>query len=315
VRLYQRSYTGPPLAPKLSIITPSLNQGPFIERAITSVLDQGYENLEYVIVDGGSDDETVDVIRRYEDRIDWWVSEPDEGQTDAINKGLERVSGDVVAYLNSDDYYLPGAFDTAIGALERSGARWMSGASIEVDEEDRPLGAGEWIPRHPREYEDLIKGRQWWLLTCWCVPQPSSFWRRDVFEEFGPFRRDMHFAFDAEFMLRLAYAGALPELVTERMSARVTHAQQKSADMEPFYEEIARFREYFAPALTPRERRRMRAIDVLRGTGFFWLRRNVYYPLLRLGGRILDRVPDRVRPPIRHRDRGVTHSHKGPIQF
>src|ERR1044072_5536810 len=124
-----------PAVPKLSVITPTLNQGKFIERAITSILDQGYENLQYVIVDGGSTDETLDVIKRYEDRIDWWVSEPDKGQTDAINKGLARVDGDIVAYMNSDDYYLPGAFEKAVAALQGSDAIWMSGGALNVDAE------------------------------------------------------------------------------------------------------------------------------------------------------------------------------------
>ena len=145
------------LSLKLSVITPSLNQGAFIERTIRSVLDQGYENLEYLVVDGGSTDQTVGVIERYSDRIDWWVSEADAGQTDAIDKGLERATGDVIAYINSDDYYLPGAFATALGALERSGASWVAGAAINVD----PRGAGEpgtrvtngarSRPRHSRE--------------------------------------------------------------------------------------------------------------------------------------------------------------------
>ena len=124
------TYTRRGVRPKLTVITPSFNQGRFIERTIRSVLDQGYPNLEYVIVDAGSMDETVEVIRRYEDRLAWWVSEPDEGQSDAINKGLERTSGEIVAYLNSDDYFLPGAFETAIAALERSRRPWVAGGAL-----------------------------------------------------------------------------------------------------------------------------------------------------------------------------------------
>src|SRR4051794_21372097 len=105
--------------PKITVITPSYNQGEFIERTLRSVLEQGYEPLEYLVVDGGSTDDSVDVIRRYEDRLAWWVSEPDDGQTHALNKALERATGDVIAYINSDDYYLPGALDAAAEALER----------------------------------------------------------------------------------------------------------------------------------------------------------------------------------------------------
>ena len=130
------------------------------------MIDQGYPDLEYFVVDGGSTDESVEVIRRYADRIDWWVSEPDQGQTDAINKGLARATGDVIAYINSDDYYLPGSFEKAMGALERSDAGWVAGAAINVDEHDRP-GPGDeaWrrfalrIPILPRTIAAMPQGR------------------------------------------------------------------------------------------------------------------------------------------------------------
>lgn len=298
------------LKPKLSIITPSLNQGRFIERTILSVLDQGYENLEYVIVDGGSNDETVEVIRRYEDQLAWWVSEPDDGQTHAINKGIAGTSGDIVAYINSDDYYLPGAIDKALETLERSGATWVAGASKEVDEHDQPVGIGEWWPSMPSECEDLVHGRHWWMLTPWCVPQPSSFWRREVFEELGTFRTDMHFAFDAEFMLRLAYADYLPELVPQPLSARVDHGESKHADMIPFYWEMDRFPALFRPMLTAPERRRLTIVRFLRRAGFFRARERFYYPLLEFGGNLLGLLPERIRPKIRDRD-NPDRAHRG----
>jgi glycosyltransferase involved in cell wall biosynthesis len=96
-------------SPRITIITPSYNQGQFIEETICSVLEQGYPNLEYIIIDGGSTDSSVEIIKKYEKHLTYWVSEKDKGQSDAINKGLIRMSGDIVNWLNSDDYYMPGA--------------------------------------------------------------------------------------------------------------------------------------------------------------------------------------------------------------
>jgi glycosyltransferase involved in cell wall biosynthesis len=290
------------LAPKLSVITPSFNQGPYIERAIRSVLDQGYPNLEYVIVDGGSTDETTEVIRRYEDRLAWWVSEPDKGQSDAINKGIERTSGEIVAYLCTDDYYLPGAFDTAVAAFERTGAGWIAGAAGDVIEGD-PVGLGVWQPEPPSASEGPLRGRHWWLLAPWHVPQPSAFWRRELFERFGPFLPEVRNGFDAEFMIRLALGGELPELLREDvLSVRLGHPGQKSRERSDMRSSLRLFGEIHAPDLSATERRR-----------YGWLKRPVWAwhairdvavdPALRLGGRILDHLPDRLRPRIRGRDR------------
>src|SRR5436853_5370717 len=134
--------------PRLTVITPSLNQAKYLERALRSVLDQNYPDLEYIVMDGGSTDGSVDILHRYDNRLAHWVSEPDEGQSWAINRAIERASGDVVAYINSDDYYLPGAFEAALPLFEDPDVRWVAGAT-EYRETD---GAREtlWLPPRPR---------------------------------------------------------------------------------------------------------------------------------------------------------------------
>jgi glycosyltransferase involved in cell wall biosynthesis len=266
--------------PSLSIITPSLNQGAFIERTIRSVLDQGYEPLEYLIVDGGSSDDSVEVIERHQDRLAWWVSEPDRGQTDALNKALGHATGDVIAYINSDDYYLPGAFARAIEALEASGRPWVCGAARFVDEDGATTEV--WRPQPPETTEMFPRGRHWWMLSPWGLPQPSAFWRREVFDQVGSFREDMNYAFDTEFFLRLAYAGIRPELIADELSVRVVHAEAKSgADLTPFRAEAARFVEVFRPQLSRGERLKLAVSRALLAGA-----RVTTVPLRRLIGRL-----------------------------
>jgi glycosyltransferase involved in cell wall biosynthesis len=261
------------------------------------VLDQGYENLEYLVVDGGSTDQTVEVIERYSDRIDWWVSEADEGQTDALDKGLERATGDVIGYINSDDYYLPGAFATALGALERSGASWVAGAAINVDPEGR-RGAwdtgDEWRPEPPQALERRPRGRHWWIVRNWSVPQPAAFWRRELFDRHGEFRRDLHFALDVEFMERLALAGEMPLLLPDDLlAARVFHPAAKSSDHTRWHREYKLLRRTLGDRLTTRERLLMPyarlAYGASRNRRIMWFRYGLFDPLVRESRRLLGR--------------------------
>lgn len=211
--------------PRLTVITPSLNQAQYLERTLRSVLDQQYPDLEYIVMDGGSTDGSVAILERYDDRLSYWTSEPDDGQSWAINRGIERATGEVIAYINSDDYYLPGAFAAALPFFEDPSVRWVAGAS-----EYWESGALDmvWLPKRP-------KGpRARWVREPWYVPQASSFWRRDVFEEFGLLREDLNFVFDTEFGLRLALGGLFPLTFDRHLAVRYNHDEAKSAAPEAF---------------------------------------------------------------------------------
>lgn len=180
--------------PRITVVTPSFNQAAYLERTIFSVLDQGYPNLEYIIVDGGSTDGSVDIIRRYADRLAWWVSEPDHGQTDAINKGLRRATGEWVAWQNSDDIYYPGVFhDLAAAAAQNPQAGLIIGDMMLIDENDRALRDIRYVK--PSYKALLAEGM---VLT-----NQSAFWRREVQSEIGLMSEDLHYAFDYEWFLRL----------------------------------------------------------------------------------------------------------------
>ncbi len=179
--------------PKISIVTPSFNQGDYIEKTIRSVLLQGYPNLEYIIIDGGSTDQTVDIIKKYEKWINFWVSEKDRGQSHAINKGLARTSGELLGWLNSDDYYLPGAlFKLAKSYLEDTSVGAIYGQGHIVDES----GAIVYTPK----LETVTREN----LFSWCFGndfmQPSCLCTRKAWQESGPIDETLNFALDRRIL-------------------------------------------------------------------------------------------------------------------
>jgi glycosyltransferase involved in cell wall biosynthesis len=189
---------------RLSVVTPSFNQAPFIEQTIRSVLDQGYPALDYRVLDGGSTDGTLDVLRRYEGRLSY-VSGPDGGQAAALNRGFTEAEGDVIGWINSDDYYAPGAFDTVMRVFEEQReVKWLFGRCPIVDKqgvEIRPLVTRykELAMRHYR-FE--------WLMLENFISQPAVFFRRAFLDEIcggGPaLDPSMNHAFDYHLWLRMA---------------------------------------------------------------------------------------------------------------
>jgi glycosyltransferase involved in cell wall biosynthesis len=200
------------VTPRISIITPSFNQGQFIERTIQSVLAQAQPGLEYVVVDGGSRDQTLDVLRRYEDRLRW-ISEPDRGHADAINKGIAQTAGPIVGWLNSDDIYYPGALNTVTNFFDaHPEVDVVYGDANHVDEADTILEA------YPTEDWDFER-----LKDICFISQPAAFLRRSVAETCGPLDLSVRYCADYEYWLRLGRAGVQFAHVPQVLAATRLH--------------------------------------------------------------------------------------------
>ena len=181
--------------PLVSIITPSYNQANFLEETIRSVLDQGYPNLEYIIVDGGSTDGSLEIIQKYADRLAWWVSEPDQGQTDAINKGFSQAKGEILAWLNSDDTYLPAAVAEAVGYLQaHPEIGTVYGDANLIDDEGNVIGK---FPAKQTDNRRLMRGYVH-------VPQQATFFRAELWRKVGPLDPTFFFAMDYDLWVRLS---------------------------------------------------------------------------------------------------------------
>jgi glycosyltransferase involved in cell wall biosynthesis len=215
--------------PKVSIVTPSYNQAAFLEQAMRSVLEQNYPNLEYIVVDGASKDGSVDIIRRYGHHLAWWVSEPDRGQADAINKGFDRSTGEIVAWLNSDDIYLPGCIQAAVQVLQVDpGLVLVYGDMLSID------SAGETI--------NVQKFDNWGLdglMRFQIIGQPAVFMRRSTLEQVGFMDIHFHLMLDHHLWLKMAQCGKIMH-VPQLWAAARYHEGAKN---------IARATEYGGEAL------------------------------------------------------------------
>ncbi len=208
----------PDQKPLVSIVTPSFNQAQFLEETIRSVLDQDYPNLEYWIIDGGSIDGSLEIIQRYASRLAGWVSEPDRGQTDAINKGFGRARGEILAWLNSDDTYQPGAVSEAVNNLiQHPDVGLVYGDANLIDEQGQTLGS---FPAAQTDYDRLRRGYVH-------IPQQSAFFRASLWRQVGLLDPSFYFAMDYDLWVRLAKVSRLL-YVPRRWANFRLHASGKS---------------------------------------------------------------------------------------
>lgn len=221
---------------KISVITPSYNQGQYIEATINSVLSQNYPALEYLVMDGGSKDNTVEILRRYENQLNW-VSEPDKGQADAINKGFRQSTGEIVTWLNSDDLHLP-------GVLHRVGEFFSQHPEIDVVYGDYYLinHKGAVILRKqeiPFDYNILLYGLDY-------ISQPTTFFRRRLFDQVGYLDESLHFGLDWDYWLRVANNGGRFAHIPHYLAATRWHTEAKTLVAPPqMYAEHQAIRERY----------------------------------------------------------------------
>lgn len=213
--------------PKISIVTPSYNQGRFLEKTIKSVIGQEYPNYEYIIVDGGSDDESVEIIKKYEKHLQYWVSEKDKGQSDAINKGFEVATGDIFAWLNSDDIYFQNTFlKVAKYFMENSKTQVVYGNVKLIDENDHVAGERRFI----RYITAFL--RYGFLHGGFGISQPATFWRRQLYEKVEGLDVDLVHCMDTDLFVKYAIRNARFRFIRDYLSGFRIHKHSKSCNLQ-----------------------------------------------------------------------------------
>jgi glycosyltransferase involved in cell wall biosynthesis len=218
--------------PRITVVTPSFNQGQFIEQTIRSVLMQGYPNLEYLIFDGGSSDGSVETIRKYEKHLACWQSEPDRGQSHAINKGFKKSTGKIICWLNSDDYFLPDTLQTVAESLaDGTGIYALVGHCLKVFTDGRP-------PKLEKgEYRDRRSFLKFW--NGYTMPQSSIFWRREIFDRVGFLDENEHYIMDFDYWARISKHFEFRN-IDRTLSCATYHDKAKTGDNFAVYHQRLR---------------------------------------------------------------------------
>ena len=214
-----------PSLPKFSIVTPSFNQAGYLGETLRSVAGQGYGNVEHIVIDGGSTDASAELLRANEDQLKFWVSEKDRGQTHAINKGMAHAEGEILAYLNSDDYYLPGCFEAVAKAYhDHPDADLFVGRCRYVNETGETIGGqfGE-----ISTYEEILDlWHVWWGARQFV--QPEVFWTKRIADKVGTFNESLHYVMDYDYWARILKAGGKVVRIDRELTAFRFTPEQKS---------------------------------------------------------------------------------------
>ncbi len=221
--------------PRVGIVTPSYNQAQFIEETLRSVLLQGYPNLEYIIIDGGSTDGSVDIIRKYEPWLAWWVSEPDRGQSDALNKGFGRATGQIVAWLNSDDVYEPDAIRTSVEYMTRHPDTALVYGDCRISDESG-VSPSLWLAAEFTMESQVLANQ---------IPQPTAFMCRSVLSEVGWMDATLHYAMDYDLWLKIARNHRVECVPGVRARFRVSAGAKTVTQAAKFAPEVAGILERF----------------------------------------------------------------------
>ena len=255
---------------KISVVTPSYNQGQYLEATIDSVLSQGIDDLEYIIMDGGSSDNSVEIIKKYAKHLSYWQSKRDGGQTQAICAGFERASGEVFCWLNSDDRYEPGALSLAEKEFEINSKLQLLYGDYILSYQD-----GHEVPKPKISFNFNIC-----LHAYLMIPQPSSFWRASLYKKVGGLNPEYQHAFDYDFFLRVGYAlrnepGSIKHVRKFLSKFRVHDASKSVSEIPSFKPELRRIKQQFGVSKYRSLRKIRSNFELAHAVWRFWFERGI----------------------------------------
>jgi glycosyltransferase involved in cell wall biosynthesis len=220
--------------PKISIVTTSLNQGKYLEQTIQSVLGQNYPNLEYIVMDGGSKDNSLKIIKKYSRKLKYWVSKPDKGQYDAINKGFKKATGEIITWINSDDILMPGSLNLVANIFSQlPKVHWISGIPTVINDEGLIVHVG-----HKRAFiKKFLESGFYHGAGLGFIMQEGTFWRRKLWDKAGGKVKRLNYGFDYELWKKFAQHAELTAVYTSLAAFRL-NPERKTKKLTKYYKEI-----------------------------------------------------------------------------